>query len=86
DYLIASEHRTAHDIIGYGESFGSGVTGQLLKRRSLAGVIFQSGFASLKTAARDTLFWLQFYPDWMFPAQMMDNEPLFTRPHPPLLI
>ena len=27
DYLIEKEHRSGHDIIGFGESLGSGVTG-----------------------------------------------------------
>jgi uncharacterized protein len=86
DYLIRNEHRTAHDIIGYGESFGSGVTGQLVERRHLGGVVFQSGFASLKSAACDTLFWLRMYPDWAFPPQMMNNVAVFSKQHPPLLM
>ncbi len=86
DYLRQNEHRTARDIIGFGESFGSGVTGQLVERRQLGGVIFQAGFASLKSAACDALFWLRFYPDWAFPAQMMDNVAVFRKSHPPLLM
>jgi fermentation-respiration switch protein FrsA (DUF1100 family) len=86
DYLIDNEHRSDKDIIGFGESIGSGVTGQLLKKRRLAGVIFQSGFASMKSAAMDKAFWLRFYPDWCFPRQIMDNMEVFSKPHPPLLI
>lgn len=63
DYLVNVEHRNAREIIGFGESFGTGVTGQLSMKRRLAAVIFQSGFASLKSAARESLFWLWLYPD-----------------------
>jgi pimeloyl-ACP methyl ester carboxylesterase len=86
DYLIDKEGRSDKDIIGFGESLGSGVTGQLLKKRRLAGVIFQSGFASLKSAAVDKCFWLRLYPDWCFPPQIMDNVEVFSKPHPPLLM
>lgn len=86
DYLVNCEKRTGNDIIAMGQSFGSGVTGQLTERRKLAAVILHSGFASLMSAGRDSLFWLRLYPDWSFPKQMMDNIAVFTKPHPPLLI
>ncbi len=86
DYLIAQEHRSAADIIAFGESFGTGVSGQLVQRRKLGGVILQSGFTSLMRAGRDTFIWLRLYPDWCFPNQIMDNVAVFTKPHPPLLI
>jgi pimeloyl-ACP methyl ester carboxylesterase len=63
-----------------------GVTGQLVTKRTLGGVIFLSGFASIKSAGSDSLFWLRYYPDWCFPKQMMDNVAVFSKPHPPLLM
>jgi uncharacterized protein len=86
DYLIQHEHRKDKEIIAFGESFGSGVTGQLLKRRQPGAVIMQSGFASLVQAARDYLPWLKLYPDGSFPKQSLDNMAIFKKPHPPLLI
>lgn len=86
DYLVKEKSYTAGDIIAIGQSFGSGVVGQLSLRRQLAGIIIQSGFASLQSAACDTLPWLKFYPDWTFPKQMMDNIAVFSKTHPPLLI
>lgn len=86
DYLIQKENRKPEDIIAFGQSFGSGVVGQLSLRRKLAGIVIHSGFGSLTTAARDTLFWLKMYPDWTFPRQMMDNIAVFTKAHPPVLI
>ncbi len=86
DYLIQHEHRSSHDIIGYGESFGTGVTGQLALRRKLGGVILLSGYSSLFRASRDLLPFLHLYPDSMFPTQGLDNIAVFRKPHPPLLI
>jgi len=86
DYLVREEHVEGDHIIAYGESFGSGVTGQLVARRKVGGVILQSGFSSLLRASRDTLPWLRLYPDSWFPKQMMDNVAVFSKPHPPLLI
>ena len=87
DYLVNQEHRTGKDIIGFGESFGCGVTGQLSIRRKLAAVILQSGFSSLLRAGRDNLFWLRWYPESAFPYCLkMDNAAIFGKPHSPLLI
>lgn len=87
DYLVNKEHRSSKDIIAFGESFGSGVSAQLLKKRPMAGVIFQSGFSSLMRAGRDKLVWLNAYPDWAFPEYLrLDNAAVFSKPHPPLLI
>ena len=86
DYLIREKHKSAHDIIAYGESFGTGVTGQLVTRRKVAGVILHSGFANLLRAGRDSFPWLKLYPDSFFPAQTLDSAAVFSGPHPPLLV
>jgi uncharacterized protein len=86
DYLVKHEQRRGSDIIAIGESWGSGVTGQLASRRPLAGVIMHSGFSSLPSAGRSRYFWLRFYPDCCFLGQKMDNVAVFSKPHPPLLI
>jgi fermentation-respiration switch protein FrsA (DUF1100 family) len=86
DYLVRQEHRSPEDIVAYGESLGSGITGQLSLKRKLAGIIFQAGFASLTSVGRDSLFWLNLYPDWSFPKQLLDNVAVFKQPHPPLLM
>lgn len=86
DYLVEKEGGQSDRIIAYGESFGSGVTGQIALRRKVGAVIIQSGFSSLLRASRDVLPWLHLYPDSWFPAQTMDNIAVFRRPHAPLLI
>lgn len=87
DFLVKSEHRDGEDIIAFGESFGSGVSARLSEKRKLGGIILQSGFSSLMRAGRDQIFWLNAYPDWVFPDDLkLDNALVFSKPHPPLLI
>jgi fermentation-respiration switch protein FrsA (DUF1100 family) len=86
DYLVNKAGHQPTDIIAIGESFGSGVTGQLALRRQLSGVVLLSGFASIMSAGKDTFFWLKFYPRFLFPRQIMDNVSVFEGKHPPLLI
>lgn len=86
DYLVQSAGRKPGEIIAYGESFGSGVTGQLATKRPLAAVILMSGFASLRSVGRETYPLLRLYPDCTFPSQIMDNTRVFSKPHAPLLM
>jgi fermentation-respiration switch protein FrsA (DUF1100 family) len=86
DFLVEQEKYAPADIVAYGESFGTGVTGQLVSRRKVGAVILQSGFTSLLRASRDVLPWLRLYPDWCFPKQMLDNVAVFGKSHAPLLI
>jgi uncharacterized protein len=86
DYLVQKERASQEKIIAYGESFGTGVTGQLVSHRKVGAVIMQSGFTSLLRAGRDTLPWLRLYPDSWFPPQILDNLAVFIKQHPPLLI
>ncbi len=87
DYLIQHDQRKGKEIIAIGESWGSGVTGQLAAQRELGGVIMLSGFSSLLSCAKDRLFWLRWYPRWCFPREYdMDNVSIFEKLHPPLLI
>lgn len=86
DYLVQTAGRKPGEIIAYGESFGSGVTGQLAIKRKVAAVILMSGFASLKSVGRETYPLLRLYPDCTFPSQIMDNTAVFSKPHVPLLM
>jgi alpha-beta hydrolase superfamily lysophospholipase len=86
DYLRQREHRDARDIIAFGESLGTGITGQLIQHREVGGVILHSGFVSLISAGREMLPWLRLYPDCVFPHQILDNDAVFSKPHPPLCL
>lgn len=50
DYLVKELHASPDNIVLYGESLGCGVNGQISNLRPVAGIIMQSGWASLLEA------------------------------------
>lgn len=52
DYLVNEKHVPPWKIIGYGESLGSPVIIELASRRSMAGVIIEEAFTSVREMAR----------------------------------
>ena len=86
DYVRNVLHYGPKDIIVYGESLGSGVTTYIAQNRPVAGIIIQSGFASLTMAAKDRLPWLQLYPAIAFSGIEMDNAGYLHGSHAPLLL
>lgn len=86
DYLIEHEHYSPDQIIGVGESLGSGITMWLSERRSFAAIIIHSGFSSLKQAAIDKMPLLSLYANQLSKFQTLDNIKVLRRIHPPLLI
>lgn len=65
-YLTQTRGIAAHQIVIYGESLGGAVAVDLaVKQPEAAGVIVQSSFTSLPTAARE-MGWFRFLPvDWI---------------------
>lgn len=86
DYVRNVMHYEPKDIILCGESLGAGVATYIAKNRPVAGIIVQSGFASLSMAAKDRLFWLNLYPAFAFNGIEMDNAGYLHGPHPPALL
>ena len=74
------------DIVLYGESLGTGVTGFISERRQCAGLILQSGFKSLVAIAKEKVKATRAYPTFMFPQPRLDNLAVVKRKHPPLLL
>lgn len=85
DYL-RSHGWKANQIVVYGESLGCAVSCHIAKQREVAGIILQSGFSSLPSAARDRFVWLNLYPDFTFPNPQLNNCSILSRQHAPLLI
>lgn len=85
DYL-RSQGWKANQIVVYGESLGCAVSCQIAKQREVAGIILQSGFSSLPSAARDRFVWLNLYPDFTFPNPQLNNCTILAAQHAPLLI
>lgn len=86
DYLVEKEHREPQDIVAFGQSLGTGVSGELSQRRKVAGIILHSGYTSLARVGKDQTLVLHIYPDFLFPKQVLNNVAVFSKPHPPLLI
>lgn len=74
------------DIILYGESIGCGITTGIMQKNHPGAVILQSPFTSLKTAARDKLFFLWCLPEFLMPPPALDNLTAVKGEHPRLLI
>jgi len=85
DYLAASGYKPSQ-IVLYGESLGCAVATHVSTQRTVAGIILQSGFASLERIAKEQMPLLAVYPSWMFPYHRLDNAALMGRSHAPLLI
>ncbi len=86
DYVAGSLGYQADDIVIYGESLGAGVAAYVAERRKAAGLILQSGFASLERIGKDMVAALKLYPSWLFPRPRLDNAAAVKRNHLPLLV
>lgn len=86
DYVVEQLGYEPEDIIIYGESLGAGVAAYVSERRKAAGLVLQSGFASLERIGKDMFAALRVYPSWLFPRPKLDNARAVTKNHPPLLV
>lgn len=86
DFLNKVKGWKPSQIIAYGESLGCAVTCQISKQREVAGVVLQSGFSSLPTAARDRFIWLNLFPDFTFPQPQLNNCEILAQSKVPLLL
>lgn len=85
DYLVSMGYRN-DQIVLYGESLGASVATHVSSVRPAAGIILQSGFASLERIGKEKVPALRAYPSFMFPVPRLDNALLMSRAHQPLLI
>jgi uncharacterized protein len=86
DYLHKTKNYSGDQIIIYGESIGTGVSGCLSKLRSGAALILESPFISIEYVAKEKLPILKAYPDFLFPSPHLNNLDVVKSAHPPLLI
>lgn len=84
DFLVRDLKFHPDQIILFGESLGTGVSCQIASQRQCAGIVLESGFASLLDEGRRRMPWLCLYPRAWFNG--MDNIAVLKKPHPPLLI
>lgn len=85
-HLIENEGVKPSDLIVFGESIGTGVASATAAGHPCAGIILQSAYTSLPALAREKMFLLRLYPNFMFPPTRLDSLSVLTRPHPPVLL
>lgn len=85
DYLASKGYRN-DQIVLYGESLGASVATHVSSVRPAAGIILQSGFASLERIGKEKVAILRAYPSFLFPVPRLDNAGIMEGKHQPLLI
>ncbi|MBS1995620.1 MAG: alpha/beta hydrolase [Cyanobacteria bacterium SZAS LIN-2] len=86
DFLVHRLHYLPTAVIGYGQSFGGGVTSELSKVRNLKAIILESTFTSPKQWADDHSIFSRLYPDFLFIQPAFDNVSMLNSEHPPVLL
>lgn len=86
DYLVKELKIPANSIVLYGESLGTGISGQIASKRKCAGVVLQSAFRSIPLFAREKFPLFSVYPDWSYPFNNLDTLSYVKGEHPNLLI
>lgn len=86
-YLLDKNYKP-EQIILFGESIGTLVTGEQSRKKKCAAIILQSPIYSLQKRARKIFPFLQIYPDWSWfaPGTTLNNASAMSVPHPPLLL
>ena len=87
-YLIRRQHYAPKQIILFGESLGTLVTGNLAGSVICGGVVLECPLYSVHRIGCDVVSYLENYPDWAWTdaARQLDNSVALKRSHAPLLI
>jgi fermentation-respiration switch protein FrsA (DUF1100 family) len=87
-YLLTQEHYEPKQIILFGESLGTLVTGYLAGSVKCAGVILECPLYSIRRKGCEWFPFLVRYPDWAWTAgaRQLDNSVALKKSHAPLLI
>jgi len=86
NYVAKTLHYKPEQIILFGESLGTAVTGQLAMKNKCAAVILQNPLYSIMRRGREILPVLSAYPQFMWPQGGFDTGTFVQGKHPPLLI
>ncbi|CAN5120383.1 alpha/beta hydrolase [soil metagenome] len=87
NYLLSQNYK-ADQIILFGESIGTLVSGELSRRHESAAVILECPLYSLRARGCKILPYLGIYPQWLWmaPGTSFDNSTAFAKQHAPLLL
>ncbi|CAN5157614.1 alpha/beta hydrolase [soil metagenome] len=88
NFLIEKQKYTPSQVILFGESLGTLVSGKLASVVPCAGVILECPLHSLRRVACEHYGFLSEYPDWAWPesCKQLDNSVALHKPHPPLVM
>lgn len=84
-YLIALSYQPTQ-IILFGESLGTSVTGQLAKNVRCAAIVLQAPVSSLARRSGEIMEGLRLIPNFLWPQFGFDNIQLVRGSHPPILV
>ena len=86
-YLIEQNYKP-NQIILFGESIGTLVTGELSRSQASAGIVLESPLYSLQRRGCAILPFLKIYPDWAWTVRgiYFDNATALQKEHPPVLL
>ncbi len=85
DYVVDSLKFRAEEIALFGISLGTTAATYVSTQRKAAGIVLQSGFASLQKIAKEEIPILKIYPSFMF-TDRLNNVRVLEKAHPPLLL
>lgn len=86
DHLVRQLGVDASQLLLYGESLGASVSCQIAAVRDVAGLVLQSGFASIRKIGTEMMPFMSVYPGFLFPRPELNNLKFVAGEHPPLLI
>jgi pimeloyl-ACP methyl ester carboxylesterase len=86
DYVRDALHYKANQIIEFGGSMGTGIACNVAKQHPCAGVVLFAPYSSLLKVARHSFWYLNLYPDSLFPYKDIETLSFVRKLHPPILM
>ncbi|HIA52443.1 MAG TPA: hypothetical protein EYN91_10205, partial [Candidatus Melainabacteria bacterium] len=84
DFVVDSLKYTAEQVVLFGISLGTTAATHVSTQRKSAGIVLQSGFASLQKIAKQEVPFLRIYPSFLF-GHKLDNMSVVTRKGHPII-
>ena len=85
DYLVNELQYSPEQIVFYGESLGTAITGHLAGKRKCQGVVLDAAFISVEKLGKEKIAFANVFPSFLFVQPPLDNLAFVSQKHPPLL-
>lgn len=86
DAIVKKTNFAPESIVLYGESLGTAISCQLAQKRPVSSIVLQSGFQSLPEIARQKIWAINLYPNFIFPCNQLDSRDFISKNNPKLLL